>query len=82
MRADDVRDMLRGQPFKPFQIHVDDGTTRRVDHPDQVLVLRSRLILSVDDGDGFNDRAEHVALSHIVRMEEIEPRTSGSNGAP
>ena len=71
MRPDDLQELLHRQPFTPFRIHVTDGATYDIRHPDQVIVLRSRLVLAAG-GDGvFPDRLEHVALVHIARIEEL-----------
>lgn len=72
MRPEDVLEFLRRQPFEPFRIYATDGRTYDVHHPDQAIVLRSRLILPAG-GDGVvADHAEHLALVHVVRIEELE----------
>jgi hypothetical protein len=72
MRPEDLRDFNRRQPFTPYRIHVTDGQTYDIRHPDQALVLRSRVIVGVDAESGIADRVEHVALVHIVRIEELQ----------
>ena len=72
MRPDDVLELVRRQPFAPFRIHATDGRTYDVRHPDQIMVLRSRAMLGVPQGeDEVPDRTEHLALGHIVRIEEL-----------
>ena len=38
MRPDDVREMLRKQPFEPFIIRVVDDMEYEIRHPEQALV--------------------------------------------
>jgi len=71
MRANDLLELVRRQPFGPFRIHVKDGTTYEVRHPDQIIVLRSRAVLAAGEDDTVPDRLEHVSLVHIERIEEL-----------
>ena len=71
MRPNDLLELVRRQPFAPFRLHVTDGTTYDVRHPDQIIVLRSRAVLAAGGDDVVPDRLEHVALVHIVRIEEM-----------
>jgi hypothetical protein len=73
MRPQDLLALLRAKPFAPFRIHVSDGRTHDVHHPDQALVLRSRVILPLGADNGVPELSEHLALSHIVRLEELTP---------
>ena len=72
MSASDLIELLRKRPFLPFRIHTTDGKTYDVRHPDQALVLRTRVILPLAaDSEDVADRSEHLALVHIVRLEEL-----------
>jgi hypothetical protein len=80
MRPDDLLELTRRQPFAPFRIHVTGGVTYDVRHPDQIIVLRSRAVLAAAGDNAIPDRLEHVALVHIVRVEELPTATAvGSN---
>ena len=81
MRPDDLLELLRTRPFQPFRLFATDGRTYDVRHPDQALVLRSRVILPLPSGNAVPDGTEHLALIHIVRAEVIsQPATSSGNG--
>jgi hypothetical protein len=72
MNAQDLLELLRTRPFTPFRIFANDGRTYDVCHPDQALVLRSRVILPLrPDAIEVPERSEHLALIHIVRLEEL-----------
>jgi len=79
MRPDDLLEFVRRQPFTPFRIHVTDGKVFDVDHPDQIIVLRSRAVLAAGGENGVGERLEHVALIHVARVEELSQPTSESN---
>jgi hypothetical protein len=78
MRAEDLLELLRARPFKPFRLYVTDGRTYDVRHPDQALVLRSRVILPLPAGSAVPEGSEHLALIHIIRAEEISPSPASS----
>ena len=71
MRPDDLIELVRRQPFTPLRMHVTGGATCDVWHPDQIIVLRSRAVLAAGTDDGIPERLEHVALVHVVRVEEL-----------
>ncbi|OYV90499.1 MAG: hypothetical protein B7Z73_06045 [Planctomycetia bacterium 21-64-5] len=52
-------------------MYASDGRTYDIRHPDQALVLRSRVILPLPADQGVPEGSEHLALSHIIRAEEI-----------
>jgi hypothetical protein len=78
MRPHDLLELVRARPFVPFRIHATDGRTYEVRHPDQALVLRTRVILPLPSGNGVPERSEHLALIHIVRIEEVPPAMAAS----
>ena len=71
VRPDDLIELIRRQPFAPFRLHITGGNIYEVRHPDQIIVLRSRAVLGVGGDNGVADRLEHVALVHVVRLEEL-----------
>lgn len=71
MIAQDLLELLRARPFRPFRLVGTDGKGREIRHPDEALVLRTRVILPVPGSDGVPEATEHLPLAHIVRMEEF-----------
>lgn len=39
MTVDELRKMLRAQPFRPFEIHLADGRSLPVNHPEVVAIV-------------------------------------------
>ena len=79
MRPEDLREFTRKNPFEPYRIHITSGQTYDIYHPDQVIVLRSRVVIGVGGENGVPDGVEHVALIHIVRVEELKVESLQSN---
>jgi hypothetical protein len=72
MRAEDLHAFTRRQPFVPFRIHSTDSRSYDVWHPDQVIPMRSRVIVGVGGEKSPPDAVEHLSLIHVVRLEEID----------
>ena len=81
MGPHDLLDLLRRTPFVPFRIHAVDGVTHDIRHPDQALVLLTRVILPLSTANEVSERSQHLALAHIIRCEELSLPKSSSNGA-
>jgi len=71
MRPDDLLQLLRQRPFVPFRLHLSNGRVFEIRHPDQAIVMRSRVVIGAGSGDDLPDHLEHVALVHIVQIEEL-----------
>ncbi len=77
MRAEELMELLRVRPFVPLRIHLTDGQTYDIYHPDLVLVLRQRVDIGLKPDPATNvlERVEHCSLLHVVRVEELPPTT-------
>jgi hypothetical protein len=73
MTPRDILNLLERSPFVPFRLHLTNGQTFDVGHPDFVTVFRSRLEIAIPSSQDSKimDRAEHIALLHIARVEEL-----------
>jgi hypothetical protein len=80
MRPDDIFNFTRRQPFAPFRLHTTEGRSYDIKHPDQIIVLRSRVDVGVGGDGEVSDKVEHIALIHVVRLEELAPAHPGSQG--
>jgi hypothetical protein len=65
MNADDIRKLLKRQPFKPFTIHVAELATYQIPHGDWALVDNkgNTLVIMEPDG-GF----AWVDVAHVTRI--------------
>jgi hypothetical protein len=83
MRPEELVQLLRRRPFIPLRLHLTNRQTYEIRHPDNVIVLRSRVDIGVmpDPGTGVVERVEYRSLLHIVRVEELQTAATSSNGS-
>ena len=82
MTTRDLNHRLYDQPFRPFRIHLGDGTTIPVVNAGLALVGPSSAVLPVElgrDPDGFPvvNRWRTIALSHIVQFSDVDEPVTG-----
>jgi hypothetical protein len=72
--------LLRRRPFVPFRIHLDEGTTYEVRHPELVMVSVGAAIVGFPDPShpGMYTSHEIVSLRHIARLEPLEAPTASA----
>jgi hypothetical protein len=84
MRPDEFQALLRNRPFRPFRIHLSNGLTFDVRHPEMALLGRSLVWIHVPESQGPPAVAEQrwfIVLIHIVYGEFIEPPAPPADGA-
>ncbi len=79
MRPEDISEFTRKQPLEPYRIHITGGKFYDIRHSDQVIVLRSRLVIGVGGDDSIPEHVEHIALIHLVRIEELQSAVRNAN---
>lgn len=82
MTTVDINQRLHDSPFKPFRIHLSDGSSIPVTNAGMVLVGESSVILPTElghDSEGFPlvRRLRTVALAHMVQFTDIDDPISG-----
>jgi hypothetical protein len=64
---DRIRELMHQSPFLPFVLHLADGRTYRVDHPDYVFAGPSLgFEVLIDDGKG---RLHYVSPNQITSID-------------
>ncbi len=71
MTIEQLRTLHHAQPFQPFDIHLADGRTLTVDHPEFLSQSQSGRTIAVSRPD---DAIEIVDLLLVV---SLKPRTNG-----
>jgi hypothetical protein len=69
MRVEQLKLMLRKQPFEPFTIHLPEGRTVKVWHHDFAMLSPDGRTLVVFDKDGIGDWID-VMLIASIRMDQ------------
>jgi hypothetical protein len=72
MRPDDLRALLRRQPLPLLRLHLTDGTTFAITHPDMAAVTRSIVQIPLPTTPS-GERKANISLVHIVWVEVIAP---------
>jgi hypothetical protein len=79
MEANAIREVIHAAPFRPFRLHLADGRTLSILHPEFIHVSpqgRRVLVFRPDD-----DAMTIVEPLLIVTLETIEPASApGANG--
>lgn len=78
MNAEDIRVWLHRQPFRPFRIHLGNGRQFEIQHPEFVLLLRSRIEIGLADDQRslIPNCVEDCSVLHIVSIEELGTQTA------
>ncbi len=71
MSPEELRKMLKRQPFVPFRIHLSDSRVFDVRHREMVWVGHEVAIVGILAIDGYLDDHEIIALAHIVSLEPL-----------
>ena len=85
MPPSDLLEALRVRPFVPFRIHVSEGATYEIRHPEMMLVGIASVIIAIpaDPASPYYTRTETVAARHIIRLvplhQPVSPATNGEN---
>jgi hypothetical protein len=84
MAPEDLRDVLRRQPFEPFRLVMTDGVGYEIRHPDLLWVGRRFAMVGLTGraGQTFFERAVQVDLLHVIRIEPIEPTAQAPQKQP
>ena len=78
MRADEIRAHLRRQPFRPIRVHISDGSSYEVPHPEFAFVSRNEVVIGLDSGDDeIPERSVYCDPIHITRIEPIDGHRAG-----
>ncbi len=68
--AKQVKQLMTAKPFRPFRIHLSDGS--HYDH-DAAFVERNTVDVGINlDSDGIAESLVRCAILHIVKLEDIE----------
>jgi hypothetical protein len=74
MRPECIRDELHRQPFVPLRLHLTDGKTYDIRHPEMIIVTSREVYVGREEtspGSGIAKGLDLVSLLHVVRVEQI-----------
>ena len=74
MTHKDLRDLIQMSPFKPFRLHLADGKSLRVPHPDLALVTAGYVVVANQMPGGVPGDVSLIPYEHIARVEMLPRR--------
>lgn len=81
MHAEGLWAAIRRRPFVPFRLHVSDGSSYDLRHPEALGLTRHGAYLFLPgDSDQIPQRALIISLIHISRLEELTGTPAGDKG--
>lgn len=75
MRSEDIQELVRRKPFRPFRITLTDGQAYDVRHPELAMVGRSTVAIGLPANgkdETIYDRLVTVDLLHIMQTEHVD----------
>lgn len=80
MRASEILGHLRTRPFKAIRIHMSDGASYAVRHPEMMAVTTSVVFIAQPpEKDGVPERSVYCDPLHVTRIEPIDGETPGES---
>ena len=80
MRADQLREWLRRQPFLPFRIFVTGGQSYSVPSPEWMLVTANTTVIGVPGQSGDGEIVRMFDNSHISHVEPLSMADAPAQG--
>jgi hypothetical protein len=68
MNAEAIRELLQRHPFEPFEVLTSGGEIHPVRHPEFVILLPSRLVVT----NPITDRVAILSLIHITEVRMLQ----------
>jgi len=73
MTTEQIRKLHQARPFKAFDIHLADGRTLPVDHPELLAVTPAGRTIGVGLSDGT------IEIVDLLLVTSIKPRSNGAS---
>ena len=80
MSGESIRELVRAQPFVPFEVHLSSGDVYPISHPEQVLVTGSAMFIWFPEDPDY--RVARCSLLHITGVEYIQRRSKKKGTKP
>ena len=73
-----IVELLRRQPFNPFELHLSSGEVYRVRHPEVAAIGKSELVVV----DPETDQKDYIGLLHVASVKEMRQSVRKPHGRP
>jgi hypothetical protein len=68
-----IRDLLHAAPFQPFTIHMADGKSYRIEHPDFVAAGSDTPNIYIEEPDGTFHFLSALLITSVGTAKESQP---------
>ena len=68
MNMETIREWISRRPFEPFVVKLSNGEAHEVRHPENVILMKSRLVIGYPE----TDRTVHVSLIHVNSIQALQ----------
>lgn len=68
MTADELKELLKRTPFRPFRVVLSSGSMYEVTNPELVAVMKSEMFIAFPG----EDRWVFVPLLHVAAIESLQ----------
>ena len=68
MNSDVIREWLARRPFEPFLVKFSNGDSYEIRHPENVIVMKSRIIVGYPE----TERVVHCGLIRVNSIEALQ----------
>ena len=83
MTAEKLIEILEERPFRPLRLHLADGQTREIRHPEMAIVSETLIAIGVPGAEG-SKVAMRMTFCSVPNIVEVEPfeieKAAGGNG--
>jgi hypothetical protein len=73
MRLEEVQQLLRARPFRPFRLHLSNGRSHEIRHPELVLAGRDTMFIGKPAADLPEDAYDNFAIVTLLHINDVEP---------
>ena len=71
MNADELVELLEERPFVPLRLHMSNGRTHEIRHPELAIVGEGLVAIGIERENSARPHLRFVALDHINEVEPV-----------
>lgn len=76
MKPEELIEVLAEQPFVPLRLHMSNGRTHEIRHPEMAIVGEEVVALGIPQEESERPRIRLVSISHINEIEHLSTKTA------
>ena len=77
-RSEELKQLLRQRPFRPFRVHLSDGRAFEIHYPEINLVGETFFIIGIPEANVPDPFADDWVMVEMTDIQRIEPGLSPS----